>query len=101
MKRLDRPLIIPGDLARKSDNNVKKQKRNKYMAQPINIEDLQNRRKVKAYKIGFKKGRTPADIYHSICSFINDFDNLRDILLCRRNVPTLFLIIFKRCWKII
>lgn len=31
MKRLDRPLIIPGDLARKSDNNVKKQKRNKYM----------------------------------------------------------------------
>lgn len=71
------------------------------MAQPINIEDLQNRRKVKAYKMGFKKGRTPADIYHSICSFINDFDNLRDILLCRRNVPTLFLIIFKRCWKII
>lgn len=41
MKRLDRQLIIPGDLARKSDNNVKKQKRNKYMAQPINIEDLQ------------------------------------------------------------
>ena len=68
MKRLDRQLIIPGDLARKSDKNVKKQKRNKYMAQPINIEDLQNRRKVKAYKIGFKKGRTPADIYHSICS---------------------------------
>ena len=64
MKRLNRQLIIPGDLARKSDNNVKKQKRNKYMAQPINIEDLQNRRKVKAYKIGFKKGRTPADIYH-------------------------------------
>lgn len=63
------------------------------MAQPINIEDLQNRRKVKAYKIGFKKDRTPADIYHNICTFANDFDNLRGILLWRRNVPTLFFYI--------
>lgn len=63
------------------------------MAQPINIEDLQNGRKVKAYKIGYKKNRTPADIYHNICTFANDFDNLRGILLWRRNEPTLFFYI--------
>lgn len=46
------------------------------MALPINIEDLLNKRKVESNRIEFKKGWNPADIYHSICAFANDFDNL-------------------------
>lgn len=46
------------------------------MALPINIEDLLNKRKVEGNRIEFKKGWNPADIYHSICAFANDFDNL-------------------------
>lgn len=45
------------------------------MALQISIEDLLNKRKVERYKIEFKKGWTPADIYHSICA-LHDFDNL-------------------------
>lgn len=70
------------------------------MAQPINIEDLQNRRKVKAYKIGFKKDWTPADIYHNICTFANDFDNLR-VYFCGGGMCQLCFFIFKRSWEII
>lgn len=46
------------------------------MALPINIEDLLNKRKVEGNRIEFKKGCNPTDIYHSICAFANDFDNL-------------------------
>lgn len=46
------------------------------MALPINIQDLLNKRKVESNRIEFKKGWNPTDIYHSICAFANDFDNL-------------------------
>lgn len=46
------------------------------MALPINTEDLLNKRKVEGNRIEFKKGWNPVDIYHSICAFANDFDNL-------------------------
>lgn len=46
------------------------------MALPINIEDLLNKRKVEGNRIEFKKGWNPAEIYHSICAFAYDFDNL-------------------------
>ena len=46
------------------------------MALPINIEDLLNKRKVESNRIEFKKGWNPTEIYHSICAFANDFDNL-------------------------
>lgn len=56
------------------------------MALPINIEYLLNKRKVEGNRIEFfaeqsdkverKKGWNPAEIYHSICAFANDFDNL-------------------------
>ena len=46
------------------------------MALPINIEDLLYKRKVEGNRIEFKKGWNPAEIYHSICAFANDFDNL-------------------------
>lgn len=47
------------------------------MAFPINIEDLLNKRKVvESNRIEFKKGWNPSDIYHTICAFANDFENL-------------------------
>ena len=46
------------------------------MALPINIEDLLNKRKVEDNRIEFKTGWNPTDIYHTICAFANDFDNL-------------------------
>jgi ATP-dependent DNA helicase RecG len=46
------------------------------MALPINIEDLLNKRKIEGNRIEFKKGWNPVDIYHSLCAFANDFDNL-------------------------
>ncbi len=46
------------------------------MALPINIDDLLNKRKVESNRIEFKKGWNPDKIYHTICAFANDFDNL-------------------------
>ena len=46
------------------------------MALPVNIEDLLNKRKIEGNRIEFKKGWNPSDIYHSLCTFANDFDNL-------------------------
>jgi len=46
------------------------------MAFPINIEDLLNKRKVESNRIEFKAGWNPVTIYHSICAFANDFDNI-------------------------
>ena len=46
------------------------------MALPINIEDLLNKQKVESNRIEFKKGWNPISIYHSICAFANDIDNI-------------------------
>ena len=42
----------------------------------INIEDLLNKQKIESNRIEFKKGWNPASIYHSVCAFANDFDDL-------------------------
>lgn len=46
------------------------------MALPINIIDLLNKNKVESQRIEFKKGWNPDSVYHSICAFANDFDNI-------------------------
>lgn len=46
------------------------------MALAININDLLNRQKIESNRIEFKKGWNPASIYHSVCAFANDFDDL-------------------------
>ena len=46
------------------------------MALPINITDLLNKQKIESNHIEFKKGWNPENIYHSICAFANDFDDL-------------------------
>lgn len=46
------------------------------MLLPINVEDLLIQRKVESNRIEFKKGWNPVSIYHTICAFANDFDNL-------------------------
>lgn len=42
----------------------------------INVEDLLNKRRVESDRIEFKEGWNPDEIYHSICAFANDFDNI-------------------------
>lgn len=42
----------------------------------INIEDLLNKRRVESDRIEFKAGWNPDDVYHSVCAFANDFDNV-------------------------
>lgn len=46
------------------------------MALPINIEDLLKKQRVESNRIEFKEGWNPTSIYHSICAFANDIDNL-------------------------
>ncbi len=46
------------------------------MALPINIEDLLRKQKIESNRIEFKSGWNPDSIYHSICAFANDFDNI-------------------------
>ena len=46
------------------------------MALPINITDLLNKQKIESNRIEFKKSWNPESIYHSICAFANDFDDL-------------------------
>ena len=46
------------------------------MALAININDLLNKQKIESNRIEFKKGWNPAGIYHSVCAFANDFDDL-------------------------
>src|SRR5574344_1739108 len=46
------------------------------MALPINIADLVNKQKVESNRIEFQEGWNPISIYHSICAFANDIDNL-------------------------
>ena len=46
------------------------------MALPININDLLNKNRVESNRIEFKKSWNPVSVYHSICAFANDFDNI-------------------------
>lgn len=46
------------------------------MSLPINIDDLLLRNKVESNRVEFKRGWNPASIYHTICAFANDLDNL-------------------------
>ena len=46
------------------------------MALPINIEDLLNKRKVESNRIEFKAGWYPDKIYHTICAFATDLENV-------------------------
>ena len=46
------------------------------MAIPINIEDLLRKQRIEGHRIEFKSGWNPDSIYHSICAFANDFDNI-------------------------
>ena len=46
------------------------------MALAININDLLNKQKIESNRIEFKKGWNPASIYHSVCAFANDFEDL-------------------------
>lgn len=46
------------------------------MALPINIEDLLRMQKIQENRIEFKSGWNPDSIYHSVCAFANDFDNI-------------------------
>ena len=46
------------------------------MTLAININDLLNKQKIESNRIEFKKGWNPVSIYHSICAFANDFDDL-------------------------
>ena len=46
------------------------------MALAININGLLNKQKIESNRIEFKKGWNPGSIYHSICAFANDFDDL-------------------------
>ena len=46
------------------------------MALPIDINDLLNKNKVESNRIEFKQGWNPVAVYHSICAFANDFDNI-------------------------
>ncbi len=51
-------------------------KKIKTMALPINIEDLLNKRKVESNRIEFKASWNPDKIYHTICAFATDFENI-------------------------
>ena len=46
------------------------------MALAINIDDLLNKQRIESNRIEFKKGWNPVSIYHSVCAFANDFDDL-------------------------
>ena len=46
------------------------------MPLPINIQDLLRKQKIESNRIEFKKGWNPDKIYHSICAFANDIDNI-------------------------
>lgn len=46
------------------------------MALAINIEDLLNKQKIESNRVEFKTGWNPGSIYHSVCAFANDFEDL-------------------------
>ncbi len=46
------------------------------MALPINIEDLLSKRRIESNRIEFKAGWNPDKIYHTICAFATDLENI-------------------------
>ena len=42
----------------------------------INIDNLLNKQRIESNRVEFKTGWNPASIYHSICAFANDIDDL-------------------------
>ena len=42
----------------------------------INIDNLLNKQRIESNRVEFKAGWNPASIYHSICAFANDIDDL-------------------------
>ena len=43
---------------------------------PINIIELLEQNRIESNRIEYKQGWNPASIYHTICAFANDFENL-------------------------
>ncbi|MCM1261740.1 MAG: putative DNA binding domain-containing protein [Butyrivibrio sp.] len=41
----------------------------------IGIEELLSKRKIESDRIEFKKSWNPDEIYHSVCAFVNDYNN--------------------------
>ncbi|MCQ2289699.1 MAG: putative DNA binding domain-containing protein [Muribaculaceae bacterium] len=46
------------------------------MALAIDIEDLLKKNRVESNRIEYKKGWNPSSIYHTVCAFANDFEDL-------------------------
>lgn len=46
------------------------------MPLPINIEDLLNKQRIESNRIEFKAGWNPDKIYHTICAFATDLENI-------------------------
>ena len=42
----------------------------------VNIEDLLKKERIESDRIEFKSGWNPDDIYHSVCAFANDYNNM-------------------------
>lgn len=42
----------------------------------INITELIEQNRIESSRIEYKKGWNPTAIYHTICAFANDFENL-------------------------
>ena len=58
------------------------------MALLMDIEELLNKRRVEDNRIEFKKGWNPDTVYHSICAFANDIDNLGGGYISAEDVGT-------------
>ena len=43
---------------------------------PINITELLEQNRIESNRIEYKQGWNPTAIYHTICAFANDFENL-------------------------
>lgn len=43
---------------------------------PININELLECQRIESNRVEYKRGWNPTSIYHSICAFANDYDNL-------------------------
>ncbi len=43
---------------------------------PINVTELLEQNRIESNRIEYKKGWNPTAIYHTICAFANDFENL-------------------------
>lgn len=69
------------------------------MALAINIEVLLDKQKIESNRIEFKKGWNPASIYHSVCAFANDFDDLGGGYILEVWTATMILVWLSGPWK--